>query len=272
MKPLIKWSGGKRNELDKLKPWYPKEWKVYIEPFAGGASAFFDLQPNKSILSDTHKELINFYKQIQQGNGAKIYKLMKQYNNTEKEYYYIRDEFKPKNAIEEAFVFFYLRKTCYRGMLRYNSQGKFNIPFGRYKTFFYEVLLDKDYINILKNTIVLNKDFNTLFSQHDNKDNFIFLDPPYDCKFKKYNGFQDFGKQEHQQLAKWFKKTQNRCLLVISETDFIKKLYKGYIKGKYKKKYAFKIHSGRVGKSIDKNHLIITNYSKEATNGNSPHN
>jgi len=262
MKPLIKWSGGKRKELPMLKPWYPKKFKLYIEPFAGGIAAFFDLQPKQAILSDTHKELINFYKQIQKGNGNKIHTLMSKYNNTEKEYYYIRDDFKPKDDIEKAFVFFYLRKTCYRGMLRYNSQGKFNIPFGRYKTFSYEELLDTKYINALKSTIILNQEFNTIFSQYNDKDNFVFLDPPYDCKFKKYNGFQDFGKQEHQQLADWFKKTENKCLLVISETDFIKKLYKGYIKGKYKKKYAFKIHSGRVGKSIDKNHLIITNYGK----------
>lgn len=260
MKPLIKWSGGKRRELKFLKKWYPEKFDLYIEPFAGGAAVFFDLEPKMAILSDTHKELMNFYKQMQRGNGARIHELMSKYKNMEKDYYFIRDEFNPKNDIEKAFVFFYLRKTCYRGMLRYNSEGKFNIPFGRYKTYSYEELLNPDYIFILKNTIIKNEDFNNIFKKYNNKGFFVFLDPPYDCKFKKYNGFNDFGKKEHQQLAKWFKTTKNKCLLVISETEFIKKLYKGYIRDKYRKNYAFKIHSGRVGKDINKNHLIITNF------------
>ena len=262
MKPIVKWSGGKRKELQMLKPWYPAKWHNYIEPFAGGASAFFELKPRKAVLSDTHKELINFYVQIQKGNGPRIYTLMSRYKNTETDYYFIRDKFKPKNDIERAFVFFYLRKTCYRGMLRYNSKGGFNIPFGRYKTYSYGELLNKGYIAVFANTEILTDDFNSIFKRFDSEDNFVFLDPPYDCRFKKY-GANQFGETEHHQLAHWFKTTKNKCLLVISETDFIKNLYKGYIRTAYKKNYAFKIHSGRVGKSINKNHLVITNYKKE---------
>lgn len=259
MKPIIKWSGGKRKELEILKSWYPTKWKLYVEPFAGGASAFFDLEPKKAILSDTHKELINFYVQLKKGNGQIIHKLMSKYKNNEEDYYFIRDQFQPKNDIEKAFVFFYLRKTCYRGMLRYNSNGKFNIPFGRYKTYSYDELLNQKYVNIFKNTQILVEDFNFIFERFNNKNNFFFLDPPYDCVFKKY-GANQFGRREHEQLANWFKTTKNKCLLVISETDFIKKLYEGYIKTKYKKNYAFKIHSGRVSQNINKNHLVIVNY------------
>lgn len=57
-----------------------------------------------------------------------------------------------------------------------------------------------------------------------------------------------------------FKKTKSKCLMVVGETDFIVNLYKGYIAEKYHKKYAFKIHSGRVGSEIDNFHLVIKNY------------
>lgn len=263
MDPIIKWSGGKRGELGMLRPWYPSRWSLYVEPFAGGASAFFDLEPSQALLSDTHEELMNFYAQLKNGNGPKIYALMAKYENNETNYYFVRDFFKPKTDVERAFVFFYIRKTCYRGMLRYNSQGKFNIPFGWYRTYSYEELRDARYVGIFKNTKILVEDFRSIFTRFNSENNFVFLDPPYDCVFKKYMLTQ-FGKDRHEELAELFKTTKNKCLLVISETPFIKNLYRGYIRTKYTKNYAFKIHSGRVNKNINKNHLVITNYSENS--------
>ena len=65
-------------------------------------------------------------------------------------------------------------------MLRYNSSGKFNIPFGRYKTYNFEILKDKRYENLLKKTEVLCKDFSYIFENYNDEKNFMFLDPPYD--------------------------------------------------------------------------------------------
>jgi DNA adenine methylase len=185
--------------------------------------------------------------------------MMSQYQNEEKTYYYIRDEFKITNDIERAFVFYYLRKTCYRGMLRYNKKGKFNVPFGRYKTYDYEILKDSRYEELLKSTEIFNTSFENIFEKYNNEENSIFLDPPYDSVFTDY-GYCKYDKEKHIILADYFKHTKSKCLMIIGETPFIEELYAGYIKGKYHKKYSFKFHSGRVGEEIDKNHLIITNY------------
>lgn len=115
-------------------------------------------------------------------------------------YYYVRDEFKPSSNIEEAFVFFYLRKTCFRGMLRYNKKGKFNIPFGRYKTFSFDILKDIGYFDLFQRTEIFNKTFEEIFEQYNHSDNFMFLDPPYDSKFSNY-GYGEFGEAEHRKLA-----------------------------------------------------------------------
>jgi len=259
MRPLIKWSGGKRTEIEKFRDFYPKDYKRYIEAFVGGGAVFFDLQPKKAVLSDAHEELTNFYQQMKDGHGPAMHSILVKVNNDEKTYYYMRDEYSPSNQIEEAARFFYLRKTCFRGMLRYNSKGKFNIPFGRYKTYNIEELIDPNYCQVFNGTTIVNWDFKDVFAKYNSPDNFVFLDPPYDSTFKNY-GRYDFSKQDHQDLADIFRSTKNKCLLVISETDFISGLYKGYVKHKYPKKYAFKIHSNRVGSEIDKNHLVITNY------------
>ena len=184
---------------------------------------------------------------------------MTQYPNDEKIYYEIRDEFKPKNNVEKAFVFYYLRKTAYRGMLRYNSKGKFNIPYGRYKKINFDDLFDESYHQLLINKTILNKDFRSIFKKYNNKNNFVFLDPPYDSTFKNY-GFYNFNQQDHVDLAYLFKKTKNKCLLIIGDTDFTRNLYKKYIKADYNKKYSFKLHDNRINNSINKKHLIITNY------------
>ncbi len=248
---MIKWSGGKQDEIKFIEKYIPN-FDTYIEPFIGGGSLFFHLNPNKAIIGDTHKELINFYKSIRNGEGEEIFSYMENNTNNEETYYRIRDY--EENSSKR---FFYLRKTCYRGMLRYNKSGKFNIPFGRYKKLDYNVLLDKQYQELLNKTNVLHTSFENIFEKYNNENNFVFLDPPYDSKFTNY-GFSEFGEKEHKLLAKLFKETKNKCLMVINKTDFIQELYKDYIVEEYIKNYKFKIHSGRVNeKSI---HLVVKNY------------
>lgn len=259
MKPIVKWSGGKVRELKMFKEYYPKSFKRFIEPFVGGGAVFFDLENDDNVINDVHNDLINFYNQIKNGHSLDIYNLMSSYENNEKDYYFLRDEFVPSNDIERAFVFFYLRKTCFRGMLRYNKKGKFNVPFGRYKTYDFEILKDKRYEDILKNTEILSSDFSNIFDAYNSEENFVFLDPPYDSTFTDY-GYCIYDRKKHIELAKRFKSTKNKCLIVIGETDFIKDLYKDYIVDRYHKKYAFKIYDGRVGDEIDNHHLIIKNY------------
>ena len=137
--------------------------------------------------------------------------------------------------------------------------GKFNIPFGKYKTINYNDLKNKRYEELLKRTEIFNKSFEYVFEKYNDKKNFMFLDPPYDSEFTDY-GYCKFGKEEQTKLANLFKQTKIRCLMIIGKTEFIEDLYKDYIVGEYDKKYKFKIHSGRVGDEINTKHLIIKNY------------
>jgi DNA adenine methylase len=163
------------------------------------------------------------------------------------------------SALDNAKRFYYQRKTCFRGMLRYNKNGKFNIPFGRYKTINFNELKNTDYENLLAKTEILNTDFENIFNNYDDENNFMFLDPPYDSEFTDY-GYCQFGKDEQLRLANLFKLTKIKCLMIIGKTKFIEELYNGYIVGEYDKKYRFKLHSGRVGDEINTKHLIIKNY------------
>jgi DNA adenine methylase len=259
MKPIVKWSGGKKDEIKQFVDMFPQDIETYGEPFFGGGAVFFHLKPDKSVVSDLHKELIDFYISMKEGKGSDIYNFLNEHPNDEETYYKVRDDFKVESILDNAKRFFYLRKTCFRGMLRYNKKGKFNIPFGRYKTYNFEELKNEEYKTVLSNTEILNKSFEHVFERCNNPKDFIFLDPPYDSEFTDY-GYCSFGKEEHRKLAECFKKSKARCMMVIGKTPFIEELYDGYIKKEYFKKYSFKIHSNRVGDEINTTHIVITNY------------
>jgi DNA adenine methylase len=259
LSPIIKWSGGKSDEIKHILKYIPTDIDTYIEPFIGGGALYFYLNHPKNVINDVHNELIAFYKSIKEGNSQQIKEFMNQHPNNEEEYYKVRDNMELNTQLDIAKRFYYLRKTCFRGMLRYNKKGGFNIPFGKYKTISYNELDNKDYENILKNTHIYNDDFTNIFDNYNDDKNFMFLDPPYDSVFTDY-GYCKFGKDEHIKLATYFKNTKIRCLMVIGKTDFISELYKEYIVDEFDKKYKFKIHSNRVGDEINTKHLIIKNF------------
>lgn len=258
-KPIVKWSGGKGREIKSFCHHYPKNFKLYIEPFVGGGAVFFNLGFTKNVIADVHNGLINFYKQISLGKAPNIYEKVSKFENTEKDYYYVRDTLEINDDVTRAARFYFLRKTAFRGMLRYNKKGKFNIPWGRYTNLNFKDLKNTIYLDLLKSTDVRLSSFENIFEEFNGPDNFVFLDPPYDSKFTDY-GYCQFGKEYQETLANIFKETKNKCLLIIGKTPLIEELYKGYIVESYSKKYNFRLHSGRIGDEINTEHLIIKNY------------
>lgn len=259
LKPLIKWSGGKSDEIKMFEKYFPQTYNTYIEPFIGGGSVYFYLNPTSAVISDVHVELIDLYRSIGQGKMSEIYEFMKNTPNDETTYYLVRDKMEVNSPLDNAKKFYYQRKTCFRGMLRYNKQGKFNIPFGKYKTINFTDLTNKLYEELLSRTEILNKDYEYIFQNYNDENNFMFLDPPYDSEFTDY-GYCQFGKEHQIKLAQLFKNTKIKCLMVIGKTKFIEELYSGYIVDEYDKKYKFKLYDNRVGDEINTKHLVIKNY------------
>jgi DNA adenine methylase len=270
MKPLCKWSGGKRDEIKKFKKYYPKNFKRYIEPFAGGAATFFELNfGGENVINDIHPELVNFYRQINLGNANAIYDIVSSWGQGELDYYYVRGGgkkipkgnpvFVPTSDIERAAQFIYLRKSCFRGMIRYNSKGGFNVPWGKYKSLNFDDLLNPEYTNLLVRTRVMEGDYKVIFDEYDNEENFCFIDQPYDSVFNDY-GTDNFTRQNQIELFEKFSTTKNKCLMIVGGSEFIRELYSDYIVDEYPKKYSFKIYGGRIGDEINLNHLVISNF------------
>ena len=112
LKPIIKWSGGKKDELKEIIKYIPEKYNTYIEPFIGGGALYFHLNPEKAVINDIHSELIAFYKSIKDNKILDIYNFMKENPNDETTYYKVRS-LKCQNELDIAKRFYYLRKNMF---------------------------------------------------------------------------------------------------------------------------------------------------------------
>lgn len=284
MKPIIKYRGGKSKEIPQILPYIPNFKGRYIEPFFGGGALFFYLEPKNAIINDINSNLAKFYLDVKNNyttlkSELTELSLVYQENRTSFEqrkalnpnlkvvddnealYYQIRKMY--NEEIEATYspgtIYYFINKTAYSGMIRYNSQGLFNVPYGRYKNFNSE-LLTLEHHKLLSDTAIMNTDYFEVFSLAE-KDDFIFLDPPYDCVFSDYGNesMRDgFGEDRHRKLADDFKALKCKALMVIGKTDLTMELYSDMILCEYDKSYAVNIRNRF--KSETK-HIVVTNYS-----------
>ena len=158
----------------------------------------------------------------------------------------------------DALLYFFINKTAYSGMIRYNAKGEFNVPFGRYQKI-NTSLITKAHSNLLSLAEIYNLDYSEIFDMAK-EDDFIFLDPPYDCVFSDYGNeeYKDgFNDQYHIKLANDIKKLNCRVLLVIGRTPLTERLYGDMIIDEYAKTYAVNIRN-RFKSSAS--HILVANY------------
>lgn len=275
-KPFVKWAGGKRQILDKLKQYIPEEYNTYYEPFIGGGALFFELSPKKAVINDSNVELINVYKVLcdEEKFGKMIRVLNNHETNHSEEYYYeLRNKDRNKKTFERLADYtraartIYLNKACFNGLYRVNSKGEFNVPFGKKtKVNTYEDSnLNLISYYLTNNQIEIhNKDFEESVATAK-KGDFIYLDPPYDSDTSTFNSYTEegFSKEEQIRLARVFKELSNRgCYVMLSNhnTKLINELYSG-----------FNIHIIEAKRNINSNgnkrgkveEVIITNYENK---------
>lgn len=287
MKPLVKYRGGKSKEIPHLIKHIPQFNGRYIEPFFGGGALYFHLEPKNAIINDINSKLISFYLGVKDNfellkselseienlyaiHRKKFEELKSKSPNervndeNEPLYYQIRDMFNDltEKKYSEALIYFFINKTAYSGMIRYNSKGEFNVPYGRYANL-NTSLVTKAHHNLLNRTEIYNLDYSEIFSMAE-KDDFMFLDPPYDCVFSDYGNVEHkdgFNEKNHTELANKYKQLECKALMVIGRTPLIEKLYGEMIVDEYGKSYTVNIRNRFKSEA---SHILISNYGNEA--------
>lgn len=170
------------------------------------------------------------------------------------------------NTALSSAIFLFIRNFAYSGMFRYNSSGDFNVPYGGIGYNRKNFLKKIDYLRsselqiLLETTTIENLDFQDFLTLHQpKKDDFIFLDPPYDTEFSTY-AKNEFSKTDQERLADFLiKKCEAQWMMIIKNTDFILNLYdkKGLNIQSFDKTYLVSFMN-RNDKNVE--HLVITNY------------
>jgi DNA adenine methylase len=222
LRPPLKWAGGKRWQVPRLRPfWEGHQHRRLVEPFCGGLAVTLSLMPSKALLNDVNPHVVNFYRWIQRGLKVTV-----PLANNAKTYYALRNRFNKLlstgegNSPEAAAIFYYLNRTGYNGLCRFNQQGGFNVPFGRYKTLEYRPDF-LDYVEPFARFEFTNVDFEAI--PLDAED-FVYADPPYDVEFRQYSK-GGFGWDEQVRTAKWLTKHPGPVMLSNQATDRIIELY-----------------------------------------------
>lgn len=222
-KPPLKWAGGKRWQVPLIRPlWEPHRHRRLVEPFCGGLAVTFGLMPGRALLNDINPHIVNFYRWLKRGLVVAL-----PMENDERLFYAHRERFNALLAsgraetAEAAALFYYLNRTGYNGLCRFNRRGAFNVPFGRYTRVRY-VTDFTPYRERFAAWEFTTGDFEAVKLEPDD---FVYADPPYDVEFRQYSK-EGFDWDDQVRAAEWLAAHPGPVVLSNQATDRIVALYR----------------------------------------------
>jgi DNA adenine methylase len=237
--PFLRWAGGKRQLRKILLTFLPPniDQRTYREPFLGGGSLFFAVQPTKAVLSDANEHLIRCYESVRDEPGlVSSYLRGHARNDSEAYYYQVRYKYNAcRFSAAQAARFIYLNKACFNGIFRVNARGRFNVPYGRKK---HPAIPSASELlsaaALLRNASLNASSFEKALEETSDGD-FLYLDPPYPplngtAYFTHYTTGR-FSVQDQQRLANYVHELdRSGCQFMISNADLplIRRLYRRY--------------------------------------------
>lgn len=232
-KPFVKWAGGKRQLIPILNQNLPESFGTYYEPFLGGGALLFhiltDKNGQKCSISDLNSDLVLAYTTIRDRIDALITSLKnheKNYQKDSESYYYSIRESNPRSEIEKTSRLIFLNRTCFNGLYRVNSKGKFNVPLGKYSN---PNIVNEENIRAVSHilqssrTAIKCRDFEAVL-RDTKKGDLIYFDPPYQpvsatSNFTSYTT-KNFTYDDLTRLAELCLKLDSRgCNVLLSNSD-----------------------------------------------------
>ena len=274
MKPFVKWAGGKRQILDRIKIFIDEskldsgiQNPTYFEPFLGGGAVLISTAPKKACVNDLNSDLINAYKVIQSEKVFQLISLLKDYQNRyqnedrDELYYETRgkdriNEWNRMTDVEKAARMIFLNRTCYNGLYRVNNQGQFNTPIGRYRN---PLICDEQNLIELheylsKNKVkILNCSYEECISKAKAGD-IIYVDPPYDYEdddgFTKYQ-MSGFTFEDFVNLKKVCDRALKRGAYIIISNNATERIIKLFSDDAHYKIYVYDMNKFETLRSIN---------------------
>lgn len=237
VRPILKWAGGKSGILPQLIQYFPSSFSRFVEPFFGGGAVFFALKPHvPAIINDANHELSELYAVVRDEPESLMRALDKLAAQYSEEFYYTLRSRSPSSVVQRAARMIFLNKTGFNGLYRQNSQGQFNVPFG--KRVACPQLYDQE--NLLRASLHLQKveirsvDFEYVLDESGEGD-LVYCDPPYEplsptSSFNAYKG-SGFTQDDQRRLCNAAARAASRGAFVAisnSTAKFVLNLYENW--------------------------------------------
>jgi DNA adenine methylase len=250
-KAFLKWAGGKSQLVPKILSLMPEKHSGrFLEPFVGSGVVALNAPFDELVINDINPSVMACWNQLK-SNGKYFIEMCGSHfsagHNTEAMYYEKRELFNETDVVSfqltNAILFVYLNRHCFNGLCRFNSKGKFNVPYG--KPYFPRAEMEAAHA-IMSRTSVHCLDFLNVL-QMAKKGDVVYCDPPYiplsetSC-FTAYSK-GGFGIDDQTALMTAAEAARNRGATVIisnNDTPLARKLYDG----------ATEIHEVQVRKAI----------------------
>jgi DNA adenine methylase len=234
-RPFLRWAGSKRWLLKHLVEYLPSRFQTYREPFLGSGALFFLLRPYNAALSDTCSELIDAYRGITNGVSTIIRHLRPM--KPDRELYYTIRNRRSSGPLKRTAQFVYLNKTCWNGLYRVNSEGRFNVPYGMPRS---ETIADFDNLRACSQVLrgvgvtLRSCDFDVALEDAGAGD-LVYLDPPYVTRHNG-NGFIDYNEtlfswEDQKRLAQRARQlAREGAYVIVTNANYrdVVDLYKGF--------------------------------------------
>ncbi len=203
----MRWAGSKRRLIPTLRPFWERSGCTrYVEPFAGSACLFFDIEPKEALLGDVNGELIDAYRAIQR-SAKSVHSAMSQWGEDSESFYAIRALDPASLQLpDRAARFLHLNRLCFNGLFRTNRAGRFNVPYGGRKTTAPPSLVTlRNVGRVLRRAALVRGDFDRVLRRVESSD-FVFMDPPYRVStrrvFREYHA-GEFSDEDLVRLRRW---------------------------------------------------------------------
>jgi len=222
LRPPLKWAGGKRWLVPQLQAlWEPHRHRRLVEPLCGGLAVAMGLRPRAALLNDINPHAINFYAWLRRGLRIRLRMVNDRqvFDGHRRRFNRLvsRGEQGSRSAAE---LFYYLNRTGYNGLCRFNRSGEFNVPFGRYATINYTCDFTP-YTRAFADWTFRHGDFQSVPVEPGD---FIYADPPYDVPFRQY-AREGFAWDDQVRLAEWLAGHKGPVALSNQATERIIGLY-----------------------------------------------
>lgn len=207
--PIIKWSGSKRSQCEKILKYFPKSIDTYYEPFCGGCSMLMgllksDISVKNYVCSDINEDLIELWNCIKNQPGDVYSKYVELWGELNKENdigrkrKYFEEQRALYNKTHDPLIFFFIMRTTTNGMPRYNNKGEFNNSFhitrnGIEPQRLLPTLNEWSEILRKKNVVFRHCSYEEVLDDAG-KGDYIYMDPPYFNTKGMYFGGIDFEK------------------------------------------------------------------------------